>query len=171
MRPSDARLDARDGAVRDAVLIRNLLLFTGVGSNGSHLFKRQLGRSAPLASIAGAVLNPVKDVGLMRIPAQVINVVVCWVAIVVAPLHSLGAWAFEGVQDKAMHLHQLLLPVAPKVDAKAPIIRPAVALDAATDGSHPTVVGNLVMALKPCDWLPLFHASHCAHNQTMVQVC
>lgn len=74
-----------------------------VGSNGPHNVISKFGAWVSFADRIGPVSDPVICVRFFRVPSEIGQRVVCPAPVVVAAFHSLGAWAYEGLQDEAMN--------------------------------------------------------------------
>lgn len=114
MRPTLPTLDARNGVLPNAIIDCNFSLQSGVGTNGKNLFRGKLCRSALFASIAGAMLYSVSLICSSGIPAKIGNMVICWIAVIVAALMFWRGIAKKGDGNKARYTHQFGFVVFPQ---------------------------------------------------------
>ena len=116
MTPPFARLDATNGVLPNAIFRRYFSLKSRISADRKHLRFGQLSRSASLSAIRCAVLNAIQLVVAWGVPAQIFKPVVKWVAIVMATLHSLWAWANKRFKHRFMRVNNANFIVSPQTN-------------------------------------------------------
>tara|TARA_R110000868_G_scaffold102701_2_gene283015 strand:+ start:4692 stop:5207 length:516 start_codon:yes stop_codon:yes gene_type:complete len=160
--PSFAGFYPTYGARENAIVCGNLALQSLVGSNGSNLFQRQFRRPATFASVRCAVAYFVGVVVLRCVPSKVAQGVIGWVAVVMASLSSVWAWAYKCLQNYLMRPLCFGFVISPEQNK-----RPSVTF---YDGEFLSFagnciakvpkVGNLVNAFITNNGEPSFHAGN-----------
>ena len=166
MAPAHTIFNPADLALTDAVFNSDDALKARVGADGQNLFARQLGRSAPLPTIARPVFDSVGLVALCRIPAKIADMVIPRVSIIVTALKSAWATPDKGFQHQRVRLNNFELVAAPKAQKWAPIIfvRGGELDPPRLNSANTPTIGNLVEVFEAKYGKPVFHIkAHTAH--------
>ncbi|CAB4219447.1 hypothetical protein UFOVP1619_48 [uncultured Caudovirales phage] len=171
MTPTHPAFDPANMGLFDAIIGGNQDLKPAVGSDCNDLRLGQFGVPAPLASVRGAMRDPVRLVTLRRVPSQVADMVVLWISVVVASLHAIGARANKSFQHQGVRLANFLLAILPQ-SQKWPLIRIA-----DCDGFYfvclsvfySSKIGHFINALVAYNIAPIFHRSNHIAVKGMLQ--
>lgn len=164
--PSLPRFNATNGVLFDAIFRSNFALKPRIGANSQHLCLGQLGRSASLSAIGGAVLDAIQLIIARRVPTQVFKPIVKRIAVVVASLHARWAWANKSLKHRFVRVNNANFVATPKPDKRSAFLSVMrVRFNfASTHISNSPSIRNFVQPLITNYRFPSFHtASHASH--------
>ncbi len=164
--PSFPRLDAADGVFSDTIFRSNFALKPRIGANNQHLRFGQLGRSALLSAIGGAMFNAIQLIVARCVPAQIFKAIIKGIAIVVASLHAWRPWADKSLKHRLMRINDAKFVFSPQSDKRAaflPIMRVRLNFARTRIANTPSI-RNLIQPFVTNNVFPRFHtSSHLAH--------
>lgn len=160
-RPSFAGFNSGNSILPNAIFGGYFLLKSIVKPNSSNLLLGKFVRGASLSSIGSPMNHPVRLITSGGVPSQVVDLVVSWVAVVVATLHSFGTWAYKSLQNHPMNFLIGGLVVSPKQNKhprNSAILYKCGWLfkGFGFDVSDISKVGNFVQVFKSKYWFPMF---------------
>ena len=113
------------------------------------------------------MFNTIKLVIARGIPTQIFQTIVPRIAVIVAALHSLWAWANKRGQHQCVWAHNSLFVVFPKIHKGPRIINMlGISLYAPRfDGAYAAMIRNFVQTFKSNGRFPVFHKN--SHGMTI----
>lgn len=159
MSPSFARFNATNGVLKNAIFSGNNPLKSRVCKDGADLRLGQFGRSASFASVRRSMFGAIQLVIARCIPAQIAQMVVPRVSIIVAPFHSLWPQSNKSLKNRFVRVNSANLVIFPKPHKWAAflfVMRKFFQF-ACLCGAYLPMIRNLVKAFITNDTFPNFH--------------
>ena len=160
MSPSHSCFNSADLAGSNPVVFGYLFLHSAVCADGKHLRGGKFCGTAPLTSVRCSMLHAVSLIVACCVPSKIAKSIVGLVSVIVARLMVLFRWAAKSKQNQTMHLKEPAFILAPKHQAKSPILLARRwFFDAPCfKRPHAAKVGHFVQALVANYRKPFFHS-------------
>lgn len=170
VRPKPRRFNLGNSCLVNAVVSGYNILIPSVRPNLNYLLVGKFGLGALGAFVSPAKINGIPHVSSPRIPSQVLEAVVCSVAVYVAAVKLSRHWLIKSRKNEAVDAVSSRIPafINPDLEIaelslcgghdKTPrySVAPSGVLNSAVKASYPAFVGNLIERLKAWNVFPNF---------------
>ena len=159
MLPTHTRFYSTYGICTNAIIKCNEAVQSGILSNRINLYASKFSCATILSAISSPVPNFISMVILSCIPSKITQMIILWITVIMATLHSFWSFAYKCLKNKFMRSDLSLFVVCPQT-----AIRPSVMFVNCQFfncigfySKYSAVVRNLVESFKTNCIAPFFH--------------
>ena len=166
MRPPFPIFNSAYGVLINPIISGNQSLQTIILSNFINLFLSKFCRPASFSAISGSVFNFVGMIVFRSIPSKIIQMIVIWVAVVVAAFHTNWSRPYKSIHNQFMRLTYQLPIVFPqrKIWTQIMFVDCNFFKFTRLNRLNLTAIRNLIYSFKTYYIAPLFHNNSRSNN-------
>jgi len=159
MLPTHTRFYSAYGICTNAVIKCNETLQAGILSNRINLYASKFSCATILSAISSPMSNSIGLVIFRRIPSKITQMIILWIAVIMATFHSFWSFAYKCFQNKFVWSNLSLFVVFPQASIRSTImfIKCQFFNSVGFYGKYSAVIRNLVESFKTNCIAPFFH--------------
>ena len=159
MLPTHTRFYSAYGICTNAIIKCNESLQAGILSNRINLYASKFSCATILSAISSPMSNSIGLVILSCIPSKITQMIILWITVIMATLHSFWSFAYKCLQDKFMWFNLRVCVVFPQSSIRTTVMFTNCHLFDCIGfyGKNSAVVRNFVKTFKADYITPFFH--------------